>query len=175
MPTYAAFLRGVSPMNMRMPELKRCLEATGFSDVCTLLSSGNAVFASRAGSRPALERKLEAALQKHLGQVFMTFVRPVEELHELIDSDPFGSFRVAANAKRIVTFLRSKPGSRVRLPIELDGARILSVRDTEVFSAYIPSPRGPVFMRLIEKTFGEDVTTRTWDTVRKVVAKGSCT
>jgi len=32
------------------------------------------------------------------------------------------------------------------------------------------SPRGPVFMRLIEKTFGADVTTRTWDTVRKVTA-----
>ena len=62
---------------------------------------------------------------------------------------------------------------RVRLPIELDGARILSVRGTEVFSAYIPSPRGPVFMKLIEKTFGEEVTTRTWDTVGKVVAKGS--
>jgi hypothetical protein len=29
--------------------------------------------------------------------------------------------------KRIVTFLGSKPVSRLRLPIELDGARILSV------------------------------------------------
>jgi hypothetical protein len=38
----------------------------------------------------------------------------------------------------------------------------------EVFSAYVPSPRGPVFMTLIEKTFGKEVTTRTWDTVRKV-------
>jgi hypothetical protein len=41
---------------------------------------------------------------------------------------------------------------------------------TEVFSAYVPSPRGPVFMTLIEKTFGTEVTTRTWDTVRKCVS-----
>jgi len=27
---YAAFLRGVSPMNAKMPELKRCFEAAGF-------------------------------------------------------------------------------------------------------------------------------------------------
>jgi hypothetical protein len=27
-----------------------------------------------------------------------------------------------------------------------------------------------VFMTLIERTFGKDVTTRTWDTVRKVCA-----
>jgi hypothetical protein len=26
-----------------------------------------------------------------------------------------------------------------------------------------------VFMRLIEKTFGQDLTTRTWDTVKKCV------
>jgi hypothetical protein len=31
----------------------------------------------------------------------------------------------------------------------------------------VPGPRGPVFMTLIEKTFGKDVTTRTWDTVAK--------
>jgi uncharacterized protein (DUF1697 family) len=173
MQTYAAFLRGVSPMNVQMPELKRCLEATGFSDVRTLLSSGNAVFCSRAASRAALERRLEAAMEKHLGQAFMTFVRSVDELRELLDSDPYRPFRLASTSKRVVTFLRAQPRVRVQLPIELDGAKILSVRGKEVFSAYIPGPRGPVFMRLIEKTFGAEVTTRTWDTVRKTVAKGA--
>ena len=48
-----------------------------------------------------------------------------------------------------------------------DGARILCVKGAEVFTAYLRSPRGAVFMTLIEKTFGKDVTTRTWDTVRK--------
>jgi len=37
-----------------------------------------------------------------------------------------------------------------------------------VLGAYLPTPKGPVFMTLIEKTFGKDVTTRTWDTVAKV-------
>ena len=39
-----------------------------------------------------------------------------------------------------------------------------------MLSAYVPSAKGPVFMALIEKTFGKDVTTRTWDTVRTVCA-----
>jgi hypothetical protein len=39
MPRYAAFLRGVSPMNAKMPEVKRAFEA-----------------------------KAEAAMQKHLGR-----------------------------------------------------------------------------------------------------------
>jgi hypothetical protein len=45
-----------------------------------------------------------------------------------------------------------------------------STHGAEVFSAYLPNPRGPLFMQLIERTFGKNVTTRTWDTVRKVAA-----
>ena len=41
---------------------------------------------------------------------------------------------------------------------------------SEVYTAYVPSPRGAVFMTLIEKTFGKDLTTRTWDTVKKCAA-----
>jgi uncharacterized protein (DUF1697 family) len=52
----------------------------------------------------------------------------------------------------------------------LDDASILAIEGSEIFSAYIPSPRGPVFMTLIEKTFGTNVTTRTWDTVKKCAA-----
>jgi hypothetical protein len=38
-----------------------------------------------------------------------------------------------------------------------------------VFSAYVRNAEGqPSFMVLIERTLGKDVTTRTWDTVRKV-------
>jgi hypothetical protein len=44
------------------------------------------------------------------------------------------------------------------------------VKGREVFTAYVPGPRGAVFMTLIEKTFGEEVTTRTWDTVSKIAA-----
>ena len=67
-----------------------------------------------------------------------------------------------------MTFLREAPARAPdRLP-DRDGARILHVRGREVFTAYLPTPKGPVFMTLIEKTFGADVTTRTWDTVQKV-------
>ena len=168
MPCYAAFLRGVSPMNAKMPDLKKCFERAGFSDVKPLLSSGNVLFSARAAPLPSLERKAEAAMSEGLGKAFLTIVRPVEALREILRRDPYRSFRVAPGAKRVVTFLRERAGSRIALPIELDGERILCREGGEVFSAYVPGPRGPVFMRLIEKTFGETVTTRTWDTIRKV-------
>ena len=164
---YAAFLRAVSPMNMKMAELKQCLEAVGFGDVRTLLSSGNVVFSTRKTSEKALERRIEAAIERDLGQPFLTFVRSIDTLEAILASDPYKPFRLATGSKRIVTFLRAEGRPPPKLPIELDGARILCVRGTEVFSAYIPGPRGPVFMSLIEKTFGREVTTRTWDTVSK--------
>jgi uncharacterized protein (DUF1697 family) len=170
---YAAFLRGVSPTNAKMPELRQCFEAAGFQNVRTVLGSGNVVFSARATARPALERKAEASMQLRLGRVFSTTIRSLDQLTELLASDPYRSFRLAAHSKRIVTLLHAEPESHVPLPIELDGARILCIRGTELFSAYVPSAKGPVFMNLIEKTFGKDLTTRTWDTLRKAAAAGT--
>ena len=169
---YAAFLRGVSPMNAKMPDLKRCFEEAGFAEVRTLLSSGNVVFAARPSPEASLERKAEKAMEGGLGRAFLTIVRPIEVLEEMIEADPFARFRLARGSKRVVTLLRSPPRSRLRLPIEVDGARILGVQDRAVFTAYVRSPKGPVFMTLIEKTFGAEVTTRTWETLTRVAKAG---
>jgi uncharacterized protein (DUF1697 family) len=168
MSRYAAFLRGVSPMNAKMPDLKKAFEAAGFTEVKTLLSSGNVVFTAPSASEATLQRKAEAAMTKQLGRTFLTIVRPVEALRKVLASDPYQAFRLPAGAKRIVTFLLGRPSSKLTLPDEVDGARILAVKGSEVFSVYLPTPEGPVFMTLIEKTFGSELTTRTWDTVTKV-------
>jgi uncharacterized protein (DUF1697 family) len=172
MPTYAAFLRGVSPLNAKMSELRKCFEAAGCTNVKTVLGSGNVVFEARSKSRSALERQLEAAMLKDLGRVFATTLRSIDELAALLASDPYKAFKLAPKSKRVVTLLHAKPKARMKLPIELDGARILCLKGTEIFSAYVPSPKGPVFMSLIEKSLGKDLTTRTWDTIGKVVKAG---
>lgn len=170
MARYVAFLRGVSPMNCKMPDLQRCFADAGFSDVRTLLSSGNVAFSARAAIVPVIEKRAEEAMKKHLGRVFPTIVRPSAFLASLVASDPFADFELPADAKRIVTFLRRPHEGRVELPIERDQASILKLEGTEVFSAYVPSEKGPVFMALLERTFGTEVTTRTLDTVKKCSA-----
>jgi len=153
-------------MNAKMPELKRAFERAGFVDVRTLLSSGNVVFSAPAARVAELEHQAEAAMQKHFGNAFVTFVRPLSVLRRLLASDPYAEFDLQPHSKRIVTFVRHKVKAPV-LPIERDGARILAVRGTEIFSAYTPSPRGPVFMQLLDKHFGKETTTRTWETITK--------
>lgn len=167
MPRYVAFLRGVSPLNARMPELTRSFEAAGFTDVRTLLSSGNVVFGSPASSTDSLARRAQTAMESDLGHSFNTIVRSARYLQELIEADPFAEFELPPSAKRVITFLRHAVRSEVALPVERDGASILRVAGAEVFSAYVPGPKGPVFMSLLERTFGKDITTRTLETVRK--------
>src|SRR5678816_3988675 len=125
---YAALLRGVSPMNAKMPALRRAFEEAGFGEVRTVLGSGNVVFSAREASDAALERKVEAAMQKHLGRTFLTIIRSVEELQALLAAAPFAKYRLPAGPKRIVTFLREAPAREpAQLPAQ-DGARILLMR-----------------------------------------------
>lgn len=170
MERFAALLRGVSPMNAKMPQLKRAFEEAGYTEVKTVLSSGNVIFGARASSLATLERKVEAAMSESLDRTFPTIVRPLEALRALLERDPYRDFRFPSDAKRVVTFLRKPHPAKLTFPIEFDGAQILGMEEGEVFSAYVPSASGPSFMNLLEKTFGKDITTRTWDTVRKVAA-----
>jgi uncharacterized protein (DUF1697 family) len=161
-------------MNARMPELKRAFEAAGFGDVSTVASSGNVVFSAARSAPGALERRAERALRAELGRDFLTIVRPIDALRELLERDPYARFRLAPGSKRVVTFLRAAGAPGLELPVERDGARILFATPSEVFTAYVPRPdAGAPFMKLIEDAYGKEVTTRTWDMIVKVVARGS--
>ncbi len=87
MPRYVAFLRGVSPLNAHMAELKRIFEKSGFMDVKTVLSSGNVAFSTPDKSVTMLARKIEASLAGWLDHAFYTIVRPSTALHTLVEID----------------------------------------------------------------------------------------
>lgn len=171
MPRYVAFLRGVSPDNLKMADLKQCFKRAGFKNVRTVLSSGNVVFdAAATTSERALQSRIEEAMSGSLGRTFLTMVRKVDFLQTLLATDPYTFYAVGSEAKRVVTFLRVAEEPRVSLPLEMNGARVLCRIDREVFTVYVPVANKPVFMTLIEKAFGTEVTTRTWNTVAKCAA-----
>ena len=70
-------------------------------------------------------------------------------------------------ARRVERKVREPFTRELALPIERDNARILKTTASEAFTCYVPGDNAPVFMTLIERTFGSDITTRTLDTVRK--------
>lgn len=170
MPRYVALLRGVSPTNANMTELRSCFESLGLTDVKTVLATGNVAFNSPMKSESALVKLLEKGMAQHLPHSFDTIVRKTDYLKQLLQSDPFAPFDIPPKAKRVITFLRQAYTEKLALPIELDNARILAIQNGEVFTAYEPHEKGPRFMVLIERTFGKSVTTRTLLTVEKCAA-----
>jgi uncharacterized protein (DUF1697 family) len=169
-PRYVALLRGVSPLNAKMPELTACFESAGFTSVRTVLSSGNVVFNSELTNQAVIEALAEKAMATCLGRTFYTIVRDVAALQTLLAADPYAEHGIPPDAKRVVSFFREEPSPTVSLPLAQDMASVFLVRGREAFTAYRPSEKGPVFMTLIERAFGKDVTTRTLATVAKCVA-----
>ena len=171
MPRYVAFLRGVSPMNASMAELRKRVESAGFTDVKTVLASGNVVFNARSASNESLQKKIEAAIAAGRGRPFSTIIRSVELLESFLEEDPFAQFKLPAKAKKVITFLREANPNPPALPIKRDDVFILTMSKGEVFSAYVHDPKkGPIFMQMLEKNFGKNITTRTLDTVKKCVS-----
>lgn len=170
MARYVGFLRGVSPLNAKMPELKRAFEGAGFRNVRTVLSSGNVVFDAAPAGERRLERLAEEAMEATLGRSFFTIVRARTHLRELLASDPFARHGIPSEAKRVVSFLRGVSAPRVALPLARDHASVFCMIGREVYTAYVPTDRGPVFMQLIGQAFGVDVTTRTLATVARCAA-----
>lgn len=154
-----------------MEALRAAFEHAGFTDVLTVLGSGNVVFGCGATDLEAIAARAEAAMKAGLGRSFTPYVRTLDALAELVARDPFARFVVPQGAKRDVTFLpRTLPDTKVPEPI--DGAAILAIEGAHAFSFHVPRhPEGPVFMKLFARTFGEQCTTRSWDTLLKVLAK----
>lgn len=159
-------------MNLKMPRLQRALLAAGFGEVQTLLSSGNVVFSGRRASEATIARAVTAAVEQETGRTFGTIVRTIADLQALLDAEPYDEFRLPTGAKRVVTLLRQATPVALTFPIARDGAFILGLRGRELLSAYVPGEKGPVLMNLIEKHYGKDVTTRTWETLKKVARAG---
>ena len=90
MTKYAAFLRGVNVggVNLKMAEVARALTDAGFTDVRTILASGNVVLESPAGAA-AVRKKAEAALREKFGYDAWVLVYDLETVRAVVDDYPF--------------------------------------------------------------------------------------
>jgi uncharacterized protein (DUF1697 family) len=154
MTTYTAFIRGIGPTNpnMRNEKLRGVFEKLGFEDVKTVISSGNVVFSSKSKNVGKLENIIEKALTLRLGLENAVFVRSKDELDGLIRCDPFKGKEHGRKSYLIVTFTKGKP------------QEIFNVLDTT-------KGKTVDFMAKLEKEHGKVITTRTWQTVKRIVEK----
>lgn len=178
MTTYVALLRGIAPSNPNMTndKLRGVFESLGFERVASVLASGNIVFRTDATDVPSLEDRIQRELAEQLGIPGGTIIRSYEELRALVDSDPFPGLTHGRGSYLTATFLKDGAEPPDRLPEQPDArTRIVRYdRAARVFLAVIDNSepgQTPTFMLWLEKTYGKDITTRTWLTVQRIVKK----
>src|SRR5262245_36055288 len=114
MPRYVALLRAINVGGrvVKMERLRGLFEELEFSDVATLIASGNVMFDASSKSSPALEKKIEAHLSKSLGYEVDTFVRTPAELAAVVNLRPFAGAKQHSETNPLyVGFVKSAPDS----------------------------------------------------------------
>ena len=91
--TWVAFLRGVNlgKRQMKMAELRASCERAGFSDVKTILASGNVRFKATSGDAARVRAQMEAALEQDFAFPVKVILRSADVLREMIASEPFAT------------------------------------------------------------------------------------
>jgi uncharacterized protein (DUF1697 family) len=177
--TYVAFLRGVNVggnLLVKMDDLRGVFESLGFTNVRTVLASGNVVFDSAGPSGADLPSLIEGALSRRYDRKIDVLLRTQSDIQALVDSRPFKEVEANPQTRLYVTFLghdSKKVTYRGPVGTKEGGFAILRVTDAEVCSAVTLSPEHHTtdLMKFLDREIGGNVTTRNWNTLLKILAR----
>jgi uncharacterized protein (DUF1697 family) len=115
---YVALLRGVNVggVNMKMADLAEVVRGLGYTDVKTVLASGNVLFQTQDAVATAKD-KLETALRSAFGYEAWVHVLPVDRVQKIIDAYPFER---TADRHAYVVFVLTDEVRDELLAVELD-------------------------------------------------------
>jgi len=90
MTRYVAFLRGVNVggVNLKMAEVAKAFEGAGFTNVRTILATGNVLLESRAGV-DAVRKKAEKVLRDTFGYDAWVLAYELDTVQSISDGFPF--------------------------------------------------------------------------------------
>jgi uncharacterized protein (DUF1697 family) len=153
-----------------MENLKEVFVSLGFRDAKTFLASGNVIFSANETSDALLTKEIELALKRAFAMDIIVVIRTIEYLQELVKSEPFKTVKEEQGLRKHVTFLKEKNKKTLTIPYESPKKDycIVSATNDEVFVAVGPEGKTTDLMTFLDKQFGKSVTTRNWNTVRKI-------
>ena len=172
MTKFAAFLRGVNVggVNLKMADVAQVLTDAGFSNVRTILASGNVLLES-SSSVAAVRKKAEATLRQRFGYDAWVLAYDIDTVRAIDEAYPFE--REVDGYQSYVTFVAD--------PAVLDELAALSGKagsDEKISRGngvvYWQVPKGSTLDNTIGKTMGKpryksSTTTRNLRTLDKVL------
>jgi len=173
---YVAFLRAINVAGqklIKMEELARIFTAAGLKNVRTYIQSGNVIFDAKQASALALRRKIEIALQKVLGYEVTVMIQSLADIEEIVRRNPFQKIKTGAEAAVYVVFLSDEPRRVPKLPLvsAIENVDIFEVSERAAFVVSRRKKNGGFGYpnKFVEKELGVWGTTRSWNTVNKIL------
>lgn len=172
--TYIALLRGINVgghHKVPMADLKATMTKMGYTNIITLLNSGNVVFNAEESDIKTLEIAISKRLADVFGFAIPTIIRSAEAILKLIQHDPFVNIEVTKDIRLYVSFLQEDTEANISFPwtsedqsytiLDKQEGMIISVLDISVTK----TPKG---MAILEQLYGKGITTRNWNTVKRI-------
>ncbi len=174
MAQFVVLLRGVNVgkgNRLPMADFKALLEGLGFSNVKTLLNSGNAVFSSSARSSAKLAASIAVEVQSKFGISTPVVVKSAAEFSTIVRGNPMVPPE-ADYSRFLVAFAADAAALESLKPLAAlaqEPERLLVTH----CAAYLHCPGGLLESKVGEAMLGKPgraVTTRNWATVLKLSA-----
>lgn len=171
-------IRGIGPTNpnMKGAKLVEAFESCGFSNVRSFLTSGNVLFESKITDTDELEKLAEAALPRVLDFERDVLIRSQADLQKIVDAKPFSDLQHqnAGKTYLTVTFFKELPKFDYDFPYQPDGKafQLLGVFG-DALCCVVDLSHGSTtdLMPWLERQFGKHITTRTYNTVTRLLQK----
>lgn len=170
---YVMLLRGMGPGD---PEFNnqticQCLEGLGYTNVSSLQASGNYLFETNTNDVTKMEADIEDAIETRVGYRRAAVVKSAEQIAELVILDPFAGMTHGPSSYLLVTFMKRATKPTFLLPYQPDGKpyKILCYKEGMLFTTTNNTVvKTTDLMTWLEKQFGKDITSRTWNTTLRM-------
>jgi uncharacterized protein (DUF1697 family) len=175
MTTYVGLLRGINVGGNKMvamAELREMVAGLGFSDVKTLLQSGNVVFRGPAKAPAKLEAQLEAALEKRFGMNVDFHVRTADEWKAVVKANPFAAEALKDPGHLLLSCYKAPldQANVKALQAAITGPEIVRADGRHLYMVFpegIGNSKAPM---LVDRKLAVKGTARNWNTVQKLLA-----
>jgi len=171
---YVALIRGINvgrAKRVAMADLRTLLSRLGYSDIRTILNSGNVVFSAPRQPTSRIGKRVEEAMSEQLGVSGRVTVLTAAEFSRVVEENAL--VERANDPSRLLVAFCSDP-SRLKQLDALDRQEWApEAMAAGSLAAYVWCSEGILASRLLEavgRALGDSTTTRNWTTVSRVEA-----
>lgn len=172
-----AFLRGINlgKRQIKMAELRACLEEAGLSEVKTVIASGNVRFCGESNAK-AVANTVQKTIEARFGFAVGVVLRSEAELAAMVAKHPFDTLDPNADLTRhVLMFDQPLPDGLVLKDLR-GNTEIVGIEDREIYVAAYRQPNGrytenvedvlkPLYAKLDKGVLD---TMRNWNTIVKM-------